>query len=258
MTPTEFAAYIGAAAWLPQIIRFFSRWLTKPKLKLISGPTVEIGYTTFGPIINLTTSISVERRDALINKITLNAIHEKGDTRKFTWKWLNEIQHQIRNVEGETAEVSKNQPAVAVKVSTLSLTEKQIGFQDLEYQSETQKINTKMDEQIKYYKEKGDDPVESLLNSKEFFEARDFFKNSMYWKQGKYIFEVNIQEIRLSTPHKESFSLVLSKDDIEKLQKNTDQLETYLRLLLETNKGKGKDLPSPSWNWRTPEITPSL
>ena len=124
MTSAEIIAYIGAAAWLPQIGKWIYNSVAKSKLKIVSAPTVEIGYSTFGPIVNLTVAISVECRDALIEKITLKATHKKGEERHLTWKWLNGKQHQIQSATDAIAEVSKNQPAVALKVSTLSLAEK--------------------------------------------------------------------------------------------------------------------------------------
>jgi hypothetical protein len=172
----------------------FRKSVAKPKLKIVSAPTVEIGYSTFGPIVNLTAAISVECRDALIEKITLKATHEKGEERHLTWKWLNEKQHQIQSATGEMAEVSKNQPAVALKVSTLSLAEKIIGFQDLEFQAKAQALIATLVEHYNYLRGQSGNLIESLVKSKEFNQARDFFRSNMYWKEGRYTFEVSLQE----------------------------------------------------------------
>ena len=37
MTAAEIAAYIGAAAWLPQLLQWLYAWLKSPKLKLLSS-----------------------------------------------------------------------------------------------------------------------------------------------------------------------------------------------------------------------------
>lgn len=86
MTPAEIAAYVGAAAWAPQIAKYLYQTYAKPKLKLISAPTVSIGYSSSGPIVNLTTSISADRKDAVIEKMTFSVVHEKGEERELTWQ----------------------------------------------------------------------------------------------------------------------------------------------------------------------------
>ena len=91
------------------------------------------------------------------------------------WTWLNEIQHEIRTATGEMAEVSKNQPAIALKVTTLAVAEKKIGFQDLEFTARINELNTRLVEHIKYLEGQSGDPAESLIKSKEFMRARDCF-----------------------------------------------------------------------------------
>ena len=66
---------------MPQIGKWIYGLVARPKFKIVSAPTVKIGYSTLGLIVNLTASISVERRGALIDKITLKTTHEKGEVR---------------------------------------------------------------------------------------------------------------------------------------------------------------------------------
>ena len=53
MKPEEIAAYIGAAAWLPQIAAWIYRSVIKPKLRVIPNQFAEVGFTTYGPIFNV-------------------------------------------------------------------------------------------------------------------------------------------------------------------------------------------------------------
>lgn len=247
MSPAEIAAYIGAAAWLPQIISWIYKAVSKPSLKLISSPTLELGYTTLGPIINLTSSISAERRDALIDKIELHLLHEKGEKRVLTWSFLNEKQQEIRSYKGETAEITKNQPAIALKVPTIALAEKLIGFQDLEYQANVKLHTNKLAELQSFLKKENPDNAPKILSSKEFSDFVDFFKNHMYWKEGKYDLSVVIREVRLRKPYIERFCFSLTKNDVERLHENCAKLEIYLGVSTD-------DSDIPTVNWVYPQI----
>ena len=48
MNWAELVACIGAAAWLPHILRWFYIWFSKPELRFVPESSVEIGYTTLG------------------------------------------------------------------------------------------------------------------------------------------------------------------------------------------------------------------
>lgn len=250
MSPAEIAAYIGAAAWLPQIISWLYKLISKPSLKLISSPTLELGYTTLGPIINLTSSISAERRDALIDKIVLQLHHEKGEKRILTWSFLNEKQQEIRSYKGETAEITKNQPAIALKVPTIALAEKLIGFQDLEFQATYKLHINKLAELQSFLKKDNPDPAPKLFASRESSEFVNFFKAQMYWKEGNYDLSVVIREVRLRNPYVERFRFSLSKIDIERLQDNCSKLEKDLKAYL----GLSDDSELPKWNWVYPQV----
>jgi hypothetical protein len=58
----QILAILGALAWLPQLIIFISKWLTKPKLTIITDKDLEIGYTTFGPIFNFQIAFLAEKK----------------------------------------------------------------------------------------------------------------------------------------------------------------------------------------------------
>ena len=54
MTAADIAAYIGAAAWLPQIGAWIYNAVSRPELKIVSAGQIEIGFSMFGPIANAT------------------------------------------------------------------------------------------------------------------------------------------------------------------------------------------------------------
>ena len=87
---TFILALLGALAWLPQIIYVIYKWLVRPQLRFVPENTTEIGYSSFGPIINQTFAISSSRKDALIERISLVVIHESGTRHDFNWRSLRE------------------------------------------------------------------------------------------------------------------------------------------------------------------------
>ena len=134
MTPTELAAYIGALAWLPQIWSWIYGKIVKPKLRINCAATGEVGYSTFGPIVNIDVSISTEKRDALIEKISLKVTHEKGEVRTLTWNTLGEVPQDVRSATGEvTNRWTRTQPAIALRVGEYFSADKFVGFREVEY-----------------------------------------------------------------------------------------------------------------------------
>jgi len=256
MRPAEIAAFIGAAAWLPQIASWIYKKYSKPVLKLILSPKLQLSYNIFGPIINFNCSISSQKKDALIEKITLKVTHEKGDTRFLTWTFLDEIQQQIRSYTGETAEVSKNQPAIALKVPTISLVEKLIGFQDRDFQKEFQIRADKVVETYNFLKDKhiNTDAKAELISTKEHKDLLDFFKSYMYWQEGNYLMEVIIKEVTVRKPFIEKFKFRLAKIDIESLNYNKTILEKILPALMKLPVEKDQKTELPTSNWINPTV----
>jgi|GEM_PF-1710642 len=229
MNTTEVLALIGALAWLPQILQWIFTALKRPKIHLVSLQTLQIGYEFNGPVIGITASISTQQKDALITQILLRAIHERGETRLFKWVWLNETQIRMRTVSGETAEFSKNHPAIALQVSTLTPAEKFITFRDVQYAAKYEQLVRAVAEQHNFLKVHEQQPLETLLKSKELSRFREFYLSNMYWKEGSYTFEVMLYEAHTRSVHTERLSLHLDQADIEALNKNCALFEKGLR-----------------------------
>jgi len=63
-----FIAILGAAAWIPHIIRLIIKIFSKPSLISINQKEIEIGFNTLGPIINFSLAFLAEKEKALIQK----------------------------------------------------------------------------------------------------------------------------------------------------------------------------------------------
>jgi hypothetical protein len=253
----DLAAVVGAAAWFPQIFGWLYRWLAKPKLRVVSGPKAEIGYNnTYNAIANLNLAISASRKDAIIERMTIETTHENGDKHLFTWVFLNEFFSEMRNQMGERVEVAKNQSAIALKISTLNLTEKKVLFQDLKLQQEQGLLVGKLGEMWSHLKGQGAEGItETIMKSQEFVAARDYFRDKMFWREGKYTFTVSLYEISGKKPHVQEFEVFVKKADADSMRRNADKYEQATRELYEIAEGKpAEEIVSTTWEWVYPEI----
>lgn len=254
MTAADIAAYIGAAAWAPQIVTWIYSVVSKPKLKIVSAGTVEVGFSMFGPIVNATLAISSDRRDALIEKITLQVTHQHGEKRHLEWRMLSENYQQMRDPQGNISSQYKNAAAVAVKVSTLALTEKTVGFRDPEFEYTQRATEARIVEQFRHFETRDGNAaaLDQLLEGMEFEQAQRMLESYMYWKAGKYEFSFSAQLAGVKNPHVQRFVVTFGENDIAALRKNFELLPRYVRATLSTN---AEDQKLVSWNWVYPPVT---
>ena len=252
MTPAEIAAYIGAAAWLPLIVTWIYRAYVTPKVRLVASPNVEIGYTVFGPIFNLGCALSASRKDAVIQNIKITVQHERGQSSVLTWKTLNETFSQIRSATGETAEVSKSQPAIALKVSTISLVEKVIGFQDLEFQDRGRILVNSVVEHMNFLKKSEPDYADKTIKSKPSADLVDFYKRNVFWQEGRYTAMVRIELAETRKPTLQKLEFVLSPNDADRLSQNVSENERYVTDTIKTPETAHKI--QYLWNWTSPSL----
>lgn len=254
VTLIDIAALFGAAAWLPHILSWIYKWLSKPVLNLFSAPTIQIGYTNLGPIIHFTGTVVAKRKDAIVDKMTIKVVHEKGDSRTLTWGYLSEIQQQITSPTGISLEVSKGQLAIALKVSVLSPIDKVITFVDFEYWSTQRQHVSRVMDAFSYLEKSGEDkPLEALKKRKEVLDWIDYCKNSMYWKEGKYQAIVELTEVTSKSRQIEKFEFSLVKHEVEMLYANLGLIENNIIALAEPQIDDKKQQPI-IWVWAYPEV----
>ena len=79
-------AILGALAWVPQLIQYSRDYFSRPKVRLITGVAPEIGFSTFGPIINIRFAFVVERKDFVISGIKIYLKHSSDEEKMFGWQ----------------------------------------------------------------------------------------------------------------------------------------------------------------------------
>ena len=254
LKPEEIAAYIGAAAWAPQIITWIYKWIVKTTLRIVPDRIAEIGFTNFGPIFNVRMAFFVENRDLIIDEIELVLRHQDGETRNFRWAQLGETFSEITDSAGNRQIVTRDQTPIAVKVVTASLLEKTVRFQEPRYHEADKPATARLVAHFGYLKQRNPlSYVPDTLACKEYFDTVELRQKWFWWKPGRY--EVTLQP---KSPQKfnlapSSFAFELQDIDIDNLRRNIPMIETEVRNIISSN------LPNSTqgqlfWHWANVSI----
>jgi hypothetical protein len=255
MKPEEIAAYVGAAAWLPQIAVWLYRSLVRPKLRIVPEQRAEIGFTTYGPIFNVRMAFFVEHRDLIIDGIDLTIRHETGERRAFRWIGIGETFSQVTDAEGRPQQtVSRDQTPIAIKISTQSLFEKKVRFQEPRFHQADSELVKALIEHFNFLKQKDQASfVAETLASKQFFDVIEARHAWFWWKPGSYDVELTLsspQSFRLMTSR---FAFDLAAIEIDHLKKNLPIIDAELRNTVNSNLPDFKAEPI-AWLWSNPPL----
>ncbi len=253
MNAAELAAYIGAAAWLPQIAGWAYRKLSKPVVMIVPGDA-EIGFTRFGPIFNARMAFTTDRKDAIIDGFQVVVKHADGETRTLRWIGLAEEFSEITDDAGNRSVVRRDQPPIALKIGTESLIEKFVRFQEPRYHDADRTVMAGLVTQFNFLKQSGDpDYVAKVLATKEFHDVLAGKQQAFWWRAGKY--HVTFQ---LSSPRKISvpqcqFTFELAQLDVDDLRLNIKNVETDLNNVVKSNLPDYQIEPI-KWSWATVKL----
>lgn len=257
MSTFDIMAMVGAAAWLYPAGVWIRKLILKPKIRITPADTVEIGYTNFGPILNLQCAISTERKEALIERIEARITHEKGDSRLFTWKFLDENQSTLTSFSGDSgATIRKSEVAIAMLVRTTALNQKNIGFQDNVFHKGMLDVGQKYLEKDRHIrKTESDKTKESLIESQEYSNLVSFFKNSFSWKAGSYKIQLISHVVSLKSQPEEKFEFELMQHEIDLLKQNITHFEDLFKSTLSPDlEDEAKKAPPEKWKWVVTKI----
>jgi len=249
MKPEELAAYIGAAAWLPQIAVWIYRAVVKPKLRVVPDQFAQVGFTSYGPIFNVRMAFFVENSDLIIDGVELDVRHEDGEVRVFRWAGLGETFSEITDAAGNKQIVGKDQTPIAVKVVVPTFLERFVRFQEPRFHEVDAAATRELVGHFNFLKQKSSDRfVPEALESREYFAVIDARQKWFHWKPGHYDLS-----LRPSSPQQfnlvdANFSFDLSAEDIEHLRKNLLVIETELRNVISSNLQHYRPVPL-HWQW---------
>ncbi len=254
-TPEQIAAFIGAAAWIPQLITWGHKLYRRPTVVLIPDSRIEIGYTNLGPIFNLRLAVSVDTQDVLLDNFVVHVEHESGEIRQFVWQGTRETFSQIRDPSGSLHAIEKDESGVAIKVRPDVLVDKFFRFQDPSFAALTK---TQVEEVLAhhaYLLEKSENVFQGLMRSDKLHALLSTYKSNFCWRPGRYSAVFRCDSINakiLQNPTK--FNFTLSAHDIEQLRGNFNVFEPYFEW--HTFKGKEGQLKlEPVFQWIYPSMS---
>lgn len=253
MNATEIAAYLGASAWVPQILGWLYKLFTRPLITITPDKSVQIGYTTFGPIFNLRLSINADRKDALIDFMAIELRHEDGSAHNFEWAGMYELFSEVRSNKGESQTIHRDTTPITIKLSTLSPIINFFRFRETKFVESSNSVLDKLAEQLTYMQKADPDKFhEGFLQSKPVSDYLKFMRESFWWKAGNYTVTFNVRSPSKIKLISHSFQFHLSQDNIDSINNNVDEIKNALHYAI--NKPINPNLPSPTdpWIWLNP------
>jgi hypothetical protein len=252
MDLVEIAALVGAAAWLPQIGQWIYRLVTRSKVVLVPVRNFEVGFSPFGPMLNLRAAIGAERKDATITLATASLRHERGRAINLHWTSFTETFSQMRDKSGETTEIEREQVATALRISTAILTEKFIRFQDVEFQNEALKqLNDS--NALKDRLSSAEGFGSTMIASKEFTSLIGHYRHGFCWEAGMYELVINLHLLGVSKPAVARMTFALDPRMVDRLRENLELVERGFRSQL-----ADEEVPTGvQYYWATPLLDTS-
>lgn len=242
---------IGAAAWLPYLIKMFS----KSKLIVIPPSTCVIGYTELGPIFNLNVAIAAENKDVLINNIEFNIQHESGDKYSFSWHEILEIKGLALMPDGRAQSIQQESEAIAFKVLPTDFKNPLLRNRMKSHTQKYERCREKFDrERRRLVNANKYDPLDFFV-SPPVSRMQTFMQSQMIWKEGRYNVGMSIDTLNPVTADLPKFSFYLSDNDIVSLQANCTNMPKLVKNWCFTDIALDEEIVPLEWNWQNKSLT---
>lgn len=251
LTPIDWAAIIGALAWLPHLLKLAQDYFARPEVRLITAARPEIGFTTLGPIFNIRVAFVVTKKELVISGFRLILTHEDGDQRVFSWQGIVQTLGRHVSPEGGATPFEKELQVLALKISDRDADERLVRFHESSYTKEKQQYDDRAVKKGIHAKRQGQFDAEAFLRSEEMSEVFRFIKRSFPWKEGTYIAKFEIESPQGFSIVGDTYEFYLSAVDVEELEKNKEQVELDHRYRFTVPKPED---PQVVWAWRYPEL----
>jgi len=250
MNLVDIAAVIGALAWAPVIIEWVIKAIKKPVITVILDKAPEIGYTTFGPILNYRIALTADNGPVVISKIEIVLVHESGERRLLTWQGMVQ-NYGFMTIEDKKMPMERDQVALAIKVNDNDVEERLFRFQDENFNANWKVLMNKSVERLNIILNHNKDFHDELYKSDEIAKLRDQAMHGMTWKSGKYSAEIKINCNKPSRVIGNLFHFTLSTLDVERLKNNIAHAETAIKNEVYESQ-VGFQRQEILWNWQYP------
>lgn len=254
MKSAEIAAYIGAAAWLPQIATLIYRKLIQPLVTISPDKYADVGFTSFGPIFNVGMAFSAENKDLIVDNLELHLQHSDGDNHILRWAGLSETFSEITDSAGNRQVVGRDQTPIALKIGTESLIEKFVRFQEPLYHENDRTVMSDLIAHLNFLmRNNSENYVEQVLSSKEYLSVLETRQNSFWWKPGHYKITFKLSSSKKFKLKHSQFGFELTSFDINRLKENKTTLDSQLKNIISTNL-PNFEAQAINWNWANVDV----
>lgn len=257
MTGFEIVSIVGALAWLPPIVSLIRNIFIKSIIQINTSKTAEIGFSTFGQIVNLRLAFSAENKDIVLSSIIIRLKHETGEEKVFSWQGIVQNLGRLTNPGIGSLPYEKENAVLAIKLNTREVDERFIRFQNDEYLETRQMLLEKIRNKIVFLTNTGTFNPETIAATQEFDELSRFNQQSFSWKTGKYRIILESKSRRSFKIINNEFSFNLDPIQIETLQKNIEYNKIFYMEELK-NGLQGNAKIEIQWNWVNPILKSNM
>lgn len=248
MGPTDWIATLGALAWTPHVYSAIKGAMTKPSVRIITSRVAEVGFTTFGTILNVRMAFSVEHKDLVISGLRIKLRHDDGDERIFEWQGIRQQVLQMTTPDGSVMPYEKPQSVLAIKLNQKDVEERHIQCQEIAFISAKSDYEEIAMKKLSYLKQQERYDAADFLGCQEMVDLYNFIKRSFSWKAGQYFVSIELESTVPFSLIDSRYQFNLTPIDIEELEKNKQSIELgYKNAFV-------PETPQPAWNWRNPSL----
>ncbi len=248
----ELIALIGALAWLPQLIRLLRAWLKQPEVRIIAEQRIELGFTIFGPLLNIRVAFAVKNKDIVISGVKIHLRHDSGEDKVFSWHSIVQNMLQMNYPSTGPIPFEKELSVLAIKLSPDEV-ERRIRFHEPSFQTKKETFEEAVTKTLIYMQASGKDDFKPILNSEEMQELYSFIRQSFNWKSGTYQLKFEVDSPQPFALKDYNYEFTLTPTEIEHLGRNKDLIEKSYeyQFFPSTEPDSQAQL---SWAWRYPAM----
>ena len=253
MSFTDFAAVVGALAWIPPIFVAVRAWMTKPQIRVITQPSPELGFTALGPILNLRVALTVTHKDIVITGIRLLLTHESGEQTFFSWRGITQRMGTMNYPQVGAVPFEKELNVLAMKVSQKDVEERFIRFQSLEFLERKAALDAISLKRLAHLRQTEPFDAQAFLKCEEMADVYAHIRQSFSWKPGSYRLQVLLESPDAFLVVDNEYAFNLSPLQVQNLTDNLLYVEQFFANEVVPRKAD-EQLTQIPWRWVYPDM----
>lgn len=254
MNAAEIAAYVGAAAWAPQIAKWLYHVFARPRVRIVPDPFPSLGFTSMGPVFNLNIAAATERKDALIDEVSVTLTHESGEKHRLMWSGHSEG-FQIRGSDATVQQVVQRElPPIAIKVITAGLVDKFVRFQDSNFWSQQGPALNAVVEHDSHLRKTAPPHHDEMMRSSQLAALMRVYDEAFWWRPGTYRVSFAIRSFNGATLIPNEYVFTATHNDVEALRANLNAVRVEMENRVRVDE-PGYTARRVEWNWRNVLMT---